>query len=113
MPPAGDCVPAPVIGLPGAFHDGVLDTVTEFPRRQSGSGDLPGPNRGTLAELAEAEGSTGAALEAELVGVVQQRVDEAIAAGKIGVERGAEIIENATERIDEIVYEVHTPGRGR
>lgn len=91
----------------------ILDTVTELLGVNRGRVISWVRTGGTLAELAQEHGSSGEALEAALVGAVQQRVDEAIASGKITVERGLEIVENATARIGEIVNEVHTPGRGR
>lgn len=91
----------------------ILETVTDFLDVNRGEVISWVRTGGTLADLAEANGSSGDALEAALVGAVQDKVDEAIAADKISEERGAEIVANASERIAEFVYEVHTPGRGR
>ena len=68
---------------------------------------------GTLAELAEENGSSGPELEAALVQTVSDRLDEAVANDAITTERAAEILAEATERISEIVYSVHQPGNGR
>lgn len=91
----------------------LLDTVMEFLDLNQGEVVSHVRTGGTLAELAEANGSSGPELETALVAAVQARVDEAVTDGKITVERGEEIVANATERIGEIVYKVHTPGRGR
>jgi transcriptional regulator CtsR len=68
---------------------------------------------GTLAELAEENGSTGAELVDALLAVVEERVEATLAEGIISEERAAGILENAEARLNRLVFEVHEPGRGR
>jgi len=57
----------------------------------------------TLAEVAEANGSSAEALVDFLVGNVADRLDEAVAAGTITEEQAAERLEQATEHITDLV----------
>lgn len=68
---------------------------------------------GTLAELAEENGSSGPELEAALVGAISSWLDTKVADGEIDETQAAQFLERATERIGEIVYKVHQPGNGR
>ena len=97
----------------GEAKDLLLDTVMDFLDVNKGEVVSHVRTGGTLAELADENGSSGPELEAALVAAVQARVDQAIDDGKISEERGDEIVANAAERINEVVYKVHTPGQGR
>lgn len=66
---------------------------------------------GTLAELAEENGSSGPELEADLVAAVDARLAQAVVDGDITEEQAAQLLERATEHIGEMVYKVFTPGR--
>lgn len=68
---------------------------------------------GTLAELADENGSSGPELEAALVQAVSDRLDQAVGEGDIDEERAGELLAKATERIADMVYKVHQPGNGR
>lgn len=68
---------------------------------------------GTLAELAEENGSSGPELEAALVAAVDARLDQAVAYSDIDEDRAAELLEKAVTRIGEMVYKVYQPGNGR
>ena len=57
----------------------------------------------TLAEIAADNGSSGEALINHLVGVTGDRLDEAVAAGRITAEEKAQILANAIERITDLV----------
>ncbi|MEA1902623.1 MAG: hypothetical protein U9N56_03765 [Actinomycetota bacterium] len=67
---------------------------------------------GTLTELADENGSSGDELVDALYAFVEEKVEAAAADGKISEERAAEILENAEERLNQMVFEVHQPGRG-
>jgi len=67
----------------------------------------------TLAELAEANGSSGAELVGFLVGLVDERLSQAVADGKITEEQKAEALTKAEARFTELVdKEVHRPRPG-
>ncbi len=68
---------------------------------------------GTLAELAEENGSSGDELAAVLYTYVEEKVEAAVEDGKISEERGEKILANAEERIQHLVFDVHQPGHGR
>ena len=57
----------------------------------------------TLADLAEANGSSGAAVIDFLVGQVQDKLDEAVADGKFDQAEADEKLADATEKITEMV----------
>ena len=57
-------------------------------------------------EIAEANGSSGEELIAYLVGVVDERLSEAVAAGRITEEQKAEALERATDAITTAVNTV-------
>ena len=67
---------------------------------------------GTLAELAEENGSSGEELVDTLYAYVEAKVQAAIDEGNISEERGAEILENAVDRLNHMVFDAHEPGRG-
>jgi len=61
----------------------------------------------TLAEIAEANGSSGEELIAYLVGIVEERLTQAVVAGKITEEKKAEALEKATDVITAAVDKSH------
>ncbi len=61
----------------------------------------------TLADLAEAQGSSGEALVAALEGRLSEFLEEAVAEGKIDEERADRIRERAGERIETFVFQTH------
>ncbi len=61
----------------------------------------------TLADLAEAQGSSGEALVTALEARLSEFLDEAVAAGKITDEQADRIRERAGERIETFVFETH------
>lgn len=67
---------------------------------------------GTLADLAEEQGSSGDALVDELVGAVDAKLSDAVADGKITEEQKAEMLDKASEVIRTFVFSPHQPGRG-
>ncbi len=79
--------------------------------------DLLGVNRGemvshlrtggTLAELAEANGSSGQAVVDTLVAVADAKIDEAVVAGRIDEDQAAELHDRAVERATDVVYSTH------
>lgn len=64
---------------------------------------------GTLADLAEEQGSSGEALAEALVAIAQARVDEAVAGGKATEEQAAAFMERITAAIQKAVFEPHHP----
>lgn len=64
-------------------------------------------NGGTLAELAEENGSTGEALVAALVEHVDSRLQQAVDDGRITEEEAAERLVEAEERITNFVFSTH------
>lgn len=95
------------------FRGLVLETTMEFLDLNQGQVVSHMRTGGTLAELAEENGSSGPELEAALVDAVAQVLDGLVAEGRITQERADRLLEQATERIGVIVYAVHTPGKGR
>lgn len=67
---------------------------------------------GTLAELATEHGSSGDALVAALVAVVDTHLQDAVAAGRITPEMAARHLAGAEDRIERIVFGPHHKGRG-
>jgi polyhydroxyalkanoate synthesis regulator phasin len=62
----------------------------------------------TLAEVAEANGVSEEALIEGLVGVLEEKLDQLVEAGKISADHADEILEKAPERIEKLVNsEVH------
>lgn len=62
----------------------------------------------TLAEVAEANGIEAQALIDGLLAALEEKLDEAVASGKVTEDRAAEILEHAPERIENLVNsEVH------
>ena len=99
---------------PGTRLQGVLfQTVLDFLDVSKGDVVSNFATGGTLADLAEENGSSGDALVDALVAVVAERVDEAVANGAIDEARAAEILANAEERITTFVNTPHQPGRGQ
>jgi hypothetical protein len=69
-------------------------------------------NGATLAELAEDHGGAEALID-HLVGLVQERLDEAVADGRITSAEAAEVLADATGRITDLVNgELEPPFRG-
>jgi hypothetical protein len=68
---------------------------------------------GTLAELAGEHGSSGADLVAAMLGVIAERVERAVADGRLDEGRAADLLAQAEQRLTRVVYEVDVPGRGR
>ena len=66
----------------------------------------------SLAQIAEANGSSRDALVDFLVGKVEERVNEAVANERITQEQADEILANAEERINELVDREGLPGPG-
>ena len=65
----------------------------------------------TIAEIAEANGSSGDAVIANLVGLVSDRLDEAVAEEQMTEDEAAEKLANAEERITNLVTsELPEPG---
>jgi hypothetical protein len=95
------------------FRGLILDTTMDFLDLNQGQVVSHVRTGGTLAELAEENGSSGPELEEALVSAVDARLQEAVANGDITTEQAEKLLERATERIGELVYEVHTPGRGK
>jgi chorismate mutase len=95
------------------FRGLVLDTTMEFLDLNKGQVVSHLRTGGTLAELAEENGSSGPELEAALVDAVTEALDELVEEGHITPEQADRMLERATERIGVIVYAVHTPGKGR
>ena len=95
------------------FRGLVLETTMEYLDLNQGqvvSHLRPG---GTLAELAEENGSSGTELESALVDAVAELLDSLVDEGRITPEQADRLLERATKRISVIVYAVHTPGNGR
>jgi hypothetical protein len=70
----------------------------------------------TIAEVAAANGSSGTAVVGALVEEANERIDEAVAEGKIAAEDAAEAKANAAERIEDMVngeFEPRGHGFGR
>ena len=95
------------------FRGLILDTTMDFLDLNQGQVVSHVRTGGTLAELAEENGSSGPELEGALVDAVDARLQEAVANGDIDPEQAERLLERATNRIGEIVYKVHTPGRGK
>ncbi len=95
------------------FRGLILDTIMEHLDLNRGRVVSHVRTGGTLAELAEENGSSGAELEAALVDAVSDVLERLVAQGRITPEQADRLLERATERIAVIVYAVHTPGRGR
>lgn len=95
------------------FRGLVLDTTMEFLDLNQGQVVSHVRTGGTLAELAEENGSSGPELEAALVAAVSEVLDGLVAEERITREQADALLERATERIGVIVYAVHTPGKGR
>lgn len=91
----------------------VLDTTMEFLDLNQGQVVSHVRTGGTLAELAEENGSSGPELEVALVAAVSEVLDGLVADERITREQADALLERATERIGVIVYAVHTPGKGR
>ena len=68
---------------------------------------------GTIAGLADENGSSGDAVVGALMEVVDARIEEALDAGNIDVERADEIRVTALDRIGRLVFETHERPRGR
>ena len=104
-------------GRPGLgnrpFRGLVLDTTMEFLDLNKGQVVSHIRTGGTLAELAEENGSNGPELEAALVDAVAVKLDGIVDEGRITQEQADRLLERATVRIGVIVYAVHTPGNGR
>jgi uncharacterized protein YidB (DUF937 family) len=66
----------------------------------------------TLAQIAEANGSTADALAAHLLSQLETRLNEAVANGDITQERADEVLANAPERINDMINR-EGPGPGR
>ncbi|MDR9451544.1 MAG: hypothetical protein RI637_10045, partial [Acidimicrobiia bacterium] len=95
------------------FRGLVLGTTMEFLDLNQGQVVSHVRTGGTLAELAEENGSSGPELEAALVEAVTQLLDGLVAEGRISQEQADRLLERATKRIGVIVYAVHKPGNGR
>lgn len=94
----------------GAFVDVVLE-VTGLSRGEVISLVREGA---TLADLAEANGSSGDALVGALMAVVDERIDAATADGRLDDSQAAQLRLEAEERIDRAVFDTkpHRPGLG-
>jgi len=97
----------------GEFRRLLMDTVQEVLSVNQGQLVSHIRTGGTLAELAEENGSSGPELEVALVSAVDARLDQAVADGDIDEERAADLLEKATARIAEVVYKMYLPGNGR
>jgi hypothetical protein len=64
----------------------------------------------TIAQIAEAKGSSGDALVEYLVEDVEDHLEQAVEAGRIGEDRAAEVLDEAEERITEFVFDTPQPG---
>lgn len=67
---------------------------------------------GTLADLADENGSSGEDLAAALVAIAQSHADEAVASGRATQEQADAFMERVTAAIDDAVFDAHHPGRG-
>jgi hypothetical protein len=85
----------------------VIDTVAEI--LGVSRGDVVSTLRtgGTLDELAVEQGSSGDVLAVALREIVEGRIDEALATGRIDEARADELRASAAERIDTLVFEPH------
>ena len=104
-------------GKPGIGNGGVrqllMNTIQETLALNQGQLVSHIRTGGTLAKLAEENGSSGPELEADLVAAIAARLDQAVANSDIDEERAAELLEKAATRIGEMVYKVYQPGNGR
>ena len=64
----------------------------------------------SLAQIAEANGVSAAELAAFLLSQIEERVADALAAGKIDQARADELLQNAPERIDQLINRSRTSG---
>jgi lambda repressor-like predicted transcriptional regulator len=102
--------------LPGRGGDlrrdviGAVEAELDLPRGRIVSHVRTG---GTLAELAEGHGSSGAELVAAMLGVIEERLDQVVADGRLAEGRAVDLLAEAERRLTRVVYEVPVPGRGR
>ena len=97
----------------GRFQGPLFETILAFLDVSQGDVISNWATGITLADLAEANGSTGEALADALMDVINTRIDEAVANGNIDEERAAELKAKAEERINHLVFEAHGgPGGG-
>ena len=68
-------------------------------------------NGDTLAEIAEAEGRSVAGLELALVAAAKERLDEAVADGRITAAQRDELLEQLESKVDDLVNGEGLPGR--
>ena len=64
----------------------------------------------SLAQIAEANGVSSDQLAAFLLSQIEERVADALAAGKIDQARADEVLQNAPERIDQLINRSRTSG---
>ena len=100
-------------GLGQGWSATVVETVEELLSVNQGQIVSHLRTGGTLAELADEHGSSGETLADALVVIVDAHLDEKVASGAITQERADELLTKATGKIDDVVYQVHQPGRGR
>ena len=99
-------------GLGGEIRQGLMDVIEEELGLNQGQIVSHVRTEGTLAELAEENGSSGEELVDALYAYVEAKVQTAIDEGNISEERGVEILENAVDRLNHMVFDAHEPGRG-
>jgi hypothetical protein len=68
-------------------------------------------NGDSLAEIAEAEGRSVAGLKLALVAAAKERLDEAVADGRITAARRDELLEQLESKVDDLVSGEGLPGR--
>lgn len=94
-------------------HRGVaMDTITDLLGVTRGDVISNVRTGGTIAELAEENGSSGEAVVDALMAVADERIDAALDAEKIDEERAAEIRAKVLERVTNLVFETHDGPRG-
>ena len=100
-------------GLGGEYRQELIDAIENELGLNQGQVVSHVRTGGTLAELAEDNGSSGEELVEVLLAIVDDKVQDALDQGIIDEERAAEILENAEERLTHVVFDVHEPGQGR
>ncbi len=99
-------------GVGGEFRQSLIDVIEEELGVTQGEIVSQMRTGGTLAELAEENGSSGEELVAALYAWVEEKVEAAVGAGQMTPERGEAILDKALERLTNLVFNVHKPGRG-
>ncbi|MFQ5522775.1 MAG: hypothetical protein ACE5F5_04260 [Acidimicrobiia bacterium] len=97
----------------GRFQGPIMEFITEFLGVTQGEVTSNWATGNTLADLAEANGSSGEELFEALMAQVNAHIDQALADGKIDEARADELRARAEERLTRLVFEAHQPRRDR